>query len=214
MVWALCVFVMLFSSCQKAPQERRYTEITSEAPQGDSRKVDPHAGLNVASDPHAGLDMSAIGAMITASASQNMLAWSLPGAWKEEAGTHMRMASFYSASDPQAIDCYIIALKGPAGGLQANLARWSQQIGLRASQDNLDQLAHLAQDLRTKDGLYAQVFDFTGLQRRDDPSDKSMMAAMIPLDNVSVFVKMTGSIRSVRQNKAYFLELIRSLVRK
>lgn len=165
-------------------------------------------------NPHAGLDMSAMGGLISQPTSQNLLAWASPEGWKEEAGAHMRMATFHQIADPQAIDCSIIALGGPAGGLEANLNRWMGQLGLQVSDDNLKQLIISAQDFTTKGGLKAKVFDFTILQTRGVPSDKSMIAAMITVDQTTVFVKMTGSIGSVKQNKDNFLKLLGSIVRK
>jgi len=175
----------------------------------------PGAEMNApTSDPHAGLDMSAMGGLIEAPTTQNLLAWSAPDGWKEEAGKHMRMVSFHSVIDPNAIDCYIIALAGPAGGLEANLERWTGQLGLQPSEDTIKQLLMSVEESKTKDGLEAKVFDFTNLQAQASPSDKSMLAAMITLDKTTVFVKMTGSIQAVKQNKDNFLKLIGSISRK
>jgi hypothetical protein len=172
------------------------------------------AGMNSSLDPHAGLDMSAMAGFVEAPTSQNFLAWGCPEGWNEEAGTHMRMVSFHPIADPKAIDCYIIALSGPAGGLEANLERWLGQLGIQASDDNMRQLTSSAQILKTKDGLDAKVFDFTILQTQGSPSDQSMIVAMIPLDKTTVFIKMTGSIGSVKQNKGNFLKLLGSITRK
>jgi hypothetical protein len=158
--------------------------------------------------------MSAMGGIIEAPNSQNFLAWSDPDGWKEEAGKHMRMASFLQADDPKAIDCYIIALAGPAGGLEANLQRWLDQLGLGASDDNVKQLIASVQTLKTKDGLEIKFFDFTVMQPQGNPTDKTMLAAMIALDKTTVFVKMTGSIASVKQNKDNYLKLLGSITRK
>jgi len=174
----------------------------------------PGANMNPSADPHAGLDMSAMGGLIAQPTSQNLLAWVSPEGWKEEAGTHMRMATFHLIADPQAIDCSIIGLAGPAGGPEANLNRWMGQLGIQASDDNLKRLIISTQDIKTKDGLEAKVFDFTNIQAQGNPSDKSMIAAMIDVDQMTVFVKMTGSIESVKQNKDNFLKLLGSITRK
>ncbi len=173
----------------------------------------PAPAMNAA-DPHAGLDMSSMGALISQPTSQNLLVWTSPEGWKEEPGTHMRMATFHALADPKAIDCSIIALVGPAGGPEANLTRWMGQIGLQPSDDHLKQLIVSAQDIKTKDGLDARVFDFTGLQAQADPSETSMVAAMISVDQTTVFVKMTGSIASVKQNRDNYLKLLGSIARK
>lgn len=221
MVWMVCVVALLFGGCQQKPQERQYTEIIKDVrPKADPhagldlKGAGPHAALDTSSNPHSGMDMAAMGGVIAAPVAQDMLSWECPKGWKEKPGEHMRMASFYLGDDPKAIDGYIIALRGPAGVLESNLPRWSQQIGLKASDDDLKQMAHLAQSIKTKDGLDVKVFDFTTLQSQGKPSDKSLMAAMIVLGDTSIFVKMTGSLESVGQNKSNFLKLIGSIVRK
>jgi len=182
------------------------------APSGNAAL--PSTGMNPSADPHAGLDMSQMGSLIEAPTTQNIIAWVSPEGWKEEAGKHMRMVSFHQMDNPDTIDCYIIGLAGPAGGLEANLNRWMGQLGLQVSDDNLKQLIISVQDLTTKGGLGAKVFDFTILQPQGSPSDKTMIAAMIALDQTTVFVKMTGSIESVKKNKDNFLKLLGSIARK
>lgn len=182
------------------------------APSGDFSP--PGAKTDSAADPHAGFDMSAMGGIISAPTSQNLLAWASPDGWKEEAGAHMRMASFRMVADPKAIDCSIIALSGPAGGLEANLNRWTGQLGLQVSEDHLKQLLISVENLKTKGGLEVKVFDFTHLQAQGSPSDKSMLVGMIAVDQTTVFVKMTGTMETVKQNKDHFLKLVGSMVRK
>ena len=183
-------------------------------PAGDVPAPGAEMNPSAAADPHAGLDMSAMGGIIDAPTQQNILAWSAPDGWKEEAGKHMRMVSFHSTADPNAIDCYIIALAGPAGGLEANLERWAGQLGLQSTEDSIKQLLLSVQELKTKDGLDAKVFDFTNLQAQASPSDKSMLVAMIALDKTTVFVKMTGSIQAVKENKDNFIKLLGSISQK
>ncbi len=186
MVWVLCIFVLFFSSCEQKSQERHYTEIVLEAPQVNSPNIPAATGI---------------------------LSWAVPQGWKEEPGEGMRLATFYLIADPDAIDCSIVSLAGPVGGLNANLERWLRQLGLQASDDSLNQLTSSVQILKTKDGLEIKVFDFTTLQTQGLPSDKSMIAAMIVLDQTTVFVKMTGSVESVEKNKVNFLKLLGSFVR-
>ena len=174
----------------------------------------PAVNNNPSADPHAGMDMSAMGALIAQPTSQNLLAWVAPEGWKEEAGTHMRMATFHSALDPKAIDCSMIALGGPACGVDANLNLLMGQLGLPVADDNLKQLIVTAMDVKTKDGMGVKVFDFTHLQPQASSTDRSMMAAMIDVNQTTVFVKMTGSIESIKQNKDNFLKLLSSITRK
>jgi len=194
MIWIVCIFTILFSGCQQKPQERQYTEIISQAHQ-DNFCPFANAAKGMPKDPF-------------------MLGWVRPEGWQEEAGRHMRMVSFYQTSDRKAVDCSIIALRGPAGGLAANLSRWSAQIGIQASSDDLKHLTDSAQSLKTKDGIDVKVYDFSVIQPEGKASDKSMLVAPIALDDATAFVKMTGSLESIRKNRDNFLKLIKSIVRK
>ena len=148
MIFILCIFALFFSSCEQKPQVRHYTEIIVEAPQVNTPSL-PDASVPV--DTHVG---------------SNMFTWVVPQGWKEEAAGGMRLATFHLIADPNAFDCDIVALAGPAGGLEANLERWLGQLGISASDDHLHALTDSVQILRTKDGLEIKVFDFTALQTK------------------------------------------------
>lgn len=180
----------------------------------DFFKLVKSTGYHLPSDPHAGLDMSSMGDLISQPTSQNLISWISPEGWKEDPGKHMRMATFHPLDNPQSIDCSIIALGGPAGGLEANLNRWMGQLGLPASEDQLKQLLMSVQNVTTKGGFEAKVFDFTVLQLQGNPSDKSMLAAMITVNQVTVFIKMTGTIEEIKKNRTAFLQLLQSIQRK
>lgn len=145
------------------------------------------------------------------SAMEGKLAWKAPAAWREEPAGGMRMATFRVASDPQKIDCYIMSLGGMAGGLEANLSRWTGQIGLDPSAEHVQQLIGSSQSFKTQDGQDIKVYDFTSIQKGAPASDKSMIAAVLSTAGATVFVKMTGTIEAVGQNRDSFLELVKSI---
>ncbi len=152
-------------------------------------------------DPHAGLDMSNAPMMPTANDSlEGKLVWVLPKGWQQQPGQGMRLVSFHLINDPEAIDVSIISLGGMAGGLQANLKRWLGQI-------NVDDEALTAFIKASADN----IFDFTQLQEGQEQSNKSMIAAMLMVEDATVFVKMTGSIKAVTQYKKDFLGLVKSV---
>src|ERR1039457_6941126 len=143
MIWILCIFTLLLSSCEQKPQESHYTEVVLQAPQVKNLSV-PVASVptsqTMPADPHAGLDMSAMGLPSDNSAMSNMFTWVAPQGWKQEAGSGMRLATFHLLSDAKAIDCSIVSMGGMAGGLEANLRRWMGQIGVQAAPDELSHL--------------------------------------------------------------------------
>ena len=168
-----------------------------------------------ADNPHAGMGGAMPMMLPTAnSVVQGKLTWQLPQGWQEQPAGGMRLATFHLASDPTKMDCSIVSLVGMAGGLEANLSRWIGQIGLNPSPENLQQLISSNQSFKIQSGQDVKVYDFTSLQKNALASDKSMMAAIISMGEVSVFVKMTGSIGTISQNRNGFLELVKSIRNK
>lgn len=133
---------------------------------------------------------------------QGGLAWTLPRGWMELPASQMRLASFQLASDPNAFDCSIVSLPGGAGGLEANLRRWMEQIKLNVSDEVFDQFMRESQ---------GNIFDFSKLQDGQGQGDESMIAAMLQINGATVFVKLKASIASVKANKAAFLLLVKSI---
>ncbi len=148
-------------------------------------------------------------AVPSVSAAADMLTWEIPTGWRQVAGEGMRVVTFQLISDAKAIDCSIVALGRMAGTLEANLRRWMGQIQLQASSQELKTLIDAAASVRIKSGQEAHIFDFTNL-----PSDQSMIVSMITMEDATVFVKMTGSVVLVKENKNGFLKLLGSISRR
>ncbi len=145
---------------------------------------------------------------------EGKLKWSLPQAWQELPASGMRLATFHLVSDPTKIDCSIVTLAGQAGGIEANVSRWMEQVGVKSSPENLEQFINSSQSLKTQGGQDVKIYDFTFLQKNALTSDKSMMATIISIGDVSIFVKMTGSIEAVKANQSSFIELVKSIQNK
>lgn len=205
MFQSLFVFLslILLTGCDQKPRERQYAEVVIEAPMPNPSAMmgDPHAGL--------GLDIPMVNATTRV---QSDLTWDVPSGWQEVAGSGMRIATFKRADNPDAIDVSIVTLSGPAGGLEANLTRWAGQISLDlTANDGLSKLIDSAQILKTQNGLELKIFDFTQLQKDLGPSDKSTVAAMVEINGSTVFVKMTGTVKTVTDNLESFKTLSRSV---
>lgn len=203
MSFRLCILVIIasLSGCDAKIQERVYDQIVIEAPQQDMSMMDPHAGLGLNIDmgsqefPH-----------------QHGLKWDVPKEWGEFPASGMRVASFKNAQDPDAIDVSIVSLSGEAGGLEPNLIRWANQIGidLQENPEKLQDFIQKARSIKTLDGSQAMIFDFSKLQDLS-PASKSTVASTIRLGDATVFVKMTGTVKSIADNIASFESLTRSL---
>ena len=167
----------------------------------------------VSVDPHAGMDMSANGvAMATSNfILNNAFTWQLPKGWKEGALSPMRLATFKLAKDENALDCSIVSLSANAGGVTPNLERWLVQLGMDPSQENVDKLINNAQEVKAKGGWQISVYDFGVLQKKSASSDKSMITATMSQSNDTVFIKMTGSVGVLKENKGNYLKLLESI---
>ncbi len=208
MIWIICFCAMLFSGCQQQSQERHYTEIAVEEPQSNTPAMpvmgadDPHAGMDMASMPMPGDDSAA---------GSNLFTWVLPKGWEQTAGKGFRLASFHLSNDAKAIDGSIVNLAGAAGGLEGNLRRWMGQIGMQTSDDDLSRLIKNASGFKIKSGQQGKVFDFTTVQEQGKPADKSMIVVMVEMKDSTLFIKMTGTIATVKKNKDSFLKLAGSV---
>ena len=202
------ISALLIGGCGQAPQARHYQEITVEA---------------AAPDPHAGLDMSAmklpaqqqtddpqLQQMLQASVVKAPIVWQTPPDWKETPGSGMRLASFTSPEDDP-ITCTIVSLAGVAGGLEENIRRWMQQVGLEISGDEFIKFMDTVKETRTEGGLPLQIIDLASLQDDKDQGRDSMKAAIIDLDQLTVFIKMTGTQRAVEKNDASFRKFCASI---
>ncbi|MBF0489026.1 MAG: hypothetical protein HQL15_00225 [Candidatus Omnitrophica bacterium] len=214
MKWIICVFLLVFSGCQQSSKENHYTEVVPQAP---APTVPATPKMDSSADPHAGMDMdmSAMGGMMPGlenSVAKNIsYGWTVPEGWKEEAGQGMRLATFHLTSDEKAIDSSIVSLAGVAGGLEANLKRWMGQIGLESSATDLTGLINAASSIKIKGGQEGKVFDFTTIQLQGKPTDKSMIVVMLPMNNATLFVKVTGTLETVKKNKDDFFKLVQSI---
>lgn len=191
------------TGCDSKISERVYDQVVIEAPGPDmSKMMDPHAGL--------GLDIAPMGGK--GQAFQHGLSWDVPDGWSEIPGSGMRVVTFKNAKDPGAIDVSIITLSGEAGGLEPNLIRWGSQIDidLQGDQGRLQEFIQKAESLKTRDGSVAKLFDFSKLQSSSG-SSKSTVAAMLNVGDATVFVKMTGTVKTVAENLEPFKSLTQSL---
>ena len=130
------------------------------------------------------------------------LVWDMPQGWEQGLASSMRLASFHLVNEPGAIDVSIVSLPGGAGGLEANLKRWIGQIGLDVSEEQLTAFMTASKD---------KIFDFSKLQANADPLTKSMIVAMLDINQSTVFVKMTGTADSIGKHKNEFLNLLGSV---
>lgn len=140
------------------------------------------------------------------------LAWQTPPAWQELPGDGIRLAAFRLEQggdrETAVVETTVVMLGGAAGGVEANVARWLEQLGLRLAGDELAQFLAAGEPVATRGGLRLTVYDFTALTA---PDGDSMMVAVGPALDQTLFVKMSGNGAAVAAARSDFLRLVGSL---
>ena len=167
------LIVLLLAGC--GPREtvvRRYREIDPPppAPAPSAAEPSPAAGQAVPMGDH---DLK--------------IAWTTPEGWTEAPGAAMRIATFRVGAS----ECTLVAFPGDVGGLEANLGRWLGQLNVEATPERLAALTAAAQPLRTTAGWEGRWFDFAPVLPPGAAS--SMLAALVPVEGRTLFVKLTGA---------------------
>jgi hypothetical protein len=203
------------AGCDRPVERRQHTEvfIETERPAASSAD-DPHAFLQAMprDDIHANLDVQDMDLqMLEAPAAQNLLEWDVPGGWSERKSGGMRLATFVNTGEDDPIETSVISLGGEAGGLEANIIRWLQQIGLPSPgpEEMADFMGR--QERLEVDGRTAVIVDLTLWQDQLPPQAPSIIAAVVEDAESKIFIKMTGSKKAVRHNQPRLKALVRSL---
>ena len=136
------------------------------------------------------------------------LAWKLPEGWIEMPAGQMRVASFnVKGPDGKQADVSVIPLPGAAGGDFANVNRWRGQVGLQPVSE--EELAKLAESVEVGDQpakLYAQIGKSPGTAE-----ETGILGVILHRDDMAWFFKMTGAGVVVSQQKAAFVDFLKSV---
>lgn len=196
------------SACDDRRSLRQYEEIALNAE--PPVKPNPHASMMMDMGQGMQTQDPAMQAMLSSSISQVNLTWETPQGWTEEKGTGMRMATF-TTTDADPITCTIVSLGGGSGGVEANVQRWLGQLALDVSDQSFAQFMDKQSTLQSAGGLEVRLIDFRSLHSTNDETQPSMLAGIIERDEQTIFIKMTGSRRSINQNQEPFKSLLTSL---
>ncbi len=129
-----------------------------------------------------------------------------PDSWREGNRTSMRLAAFNAGPEDAAAELTVI----PAGGdLRGNVARWMGQIRPSGVSDaEVDEAFAAVQEIEV-DGRSSQRFLLVG---EDADSGTAIDATIIPLEGgMSLFVKMTGPVQTVRAESESIAAFLNSM---
>lgn len=137
--------------------------------------------------------------------------WTTPDGWSEEAGSGMRLATFTIKRDDQTATCTIVTLGGMAGGLEANVHRWMGQLKLdEPASDEFAAFLARQEHFHSDSGFDGVVVDLSELSAQKGDA-ASMVAAILTLNDATLFVKLTGPIGLLKAEKDTFSKLCRSV---
>ncbi len=195
------IFILIAAGCGNN-QPKQITEVRSVTP------VASHAsGSTTAECPADVMDSMKIPAAHAMPSSS--FEWILPEGWVEKIPTPIRVANFCTATDP-AVECYITVLTGSAGGVAANVNRWRQQMNQPVlSEEDIQALTTLT-ILETSSPYIEIQGDFAGMSGQPQPN-YMMLAAICPLQENTVFIKMTGPVSAVDAEKERFKTFCNSI---
>ncbi|MBI3272935.1 MAG: hypothetical protein HYZ53_28360 [Planctomycetes bacterium] len=149
--------------------------------------------------PHAG----------AGSAEGGNLAWDVPEGWQRGPDRTMRLVTFVAAAAPE-VECYLSLLPGAAGGVDANLNRWREQMGQPALKEaELSELPRLPVL-----GHPSPLLEVRGVFRGMGGGPKenyALLGLICDLGGQMLFAKMTGPADAVAAERERFKAFVRSL---
>jgi hypothetical protein len=136
------------------------------------------------------------------------LTWITPEGWTETKAGEFRVGSFtIKGENGKQADLGIFPLPGGAGGDFANVNRWRSQVGLEAVA--AEELKKLAEKIEIT-GQPAELYDMAGKAAGSDEPTR-ILGAIQHREGTAWFFKMTGDDQLVAQQKAKFIEFLKTL---
>jgi hypothetical protein len=167
---------------------------------GESAALSTRARLRLEDAPAPFVHPPMTGAAADAgAAAAPEFSWKAPDGWTEGPAKQLRVVTFRPDTDPR-VECYVTVLAGAAGGLEANVNRWRQQ--LRLAPLPADAIAKL--EVMSVLGRDARVVEIDG-------GAVGIFGLVCELGERTLFVKMTGPPESLRGERERFLSFCRSL---
>jgi hypothetical protein len=153
-----------------------------------------------------GIDPAILGKQATAEAPKGPFAFKKPDAWRELGVQEVRQIPFavmaFEVEDgDRRVLVTVSPMKGDGGGLDANLARWADQVGFKA--DNLADLKKQVRKGEVSRGE-ADLVDFAGPKER-------MLVAWVPRPGLTWAFKMKGPADLMAAQKDNFETFLKSV---
>ncbi len=135
--------------------------------------------------------------------------WTAPEDWQQAPDRAMRVVT-YTAGPNQEVECYVAILGQGGGGVEANINRWRVQMGLEPlSEAEVAALPVL--EVLGQPSPWAEMRGSFSSQFSDPIEDALMFGLVCPVEELSVFVKMTGPADVTAPQRDNFLAFCQSL---
>lgn len=210
----LTMIALVMTGCDQKSVVRVYEDINTPAVEAEAaRELLPQGHPPIDQGMNMNTHDPQMQAMLAQSVSDVPLIWQTPIGWNEEKGSGMRLVTF-KTDDADSITCTVVSLSGSAGGLESNIIRWMKQINLAEDQLSGDKMQNFIQkqeSLTSKGHLTVQLIDLTSLSDSKNYSDQTILGAVVHLEDTTIFIKMSGTLQAVNQNREEFKALCQSL---
>jgi len=194
----------VFGGCEKEEEVTVYTVpkekaddaptmAEAEAAQDGADKVEP-----VAQTPAAQQGMTVLPGMEEQSAGAEQPTWEAPMGWDPQPLSTMRKGSWQLPGPKGVADLSVTAFPGDVGGLQANVSRWAQQIGVSPDAAKISEL-----DLPSGEATLVDITEVEG--------DMATLAVIQPHHGYSWFYKLSGPKETVTSQRGAFLQFMETV---
>ncbi len=134
------------------------------------------------------------------------ITYDVPEGWQEAPNKEFGLAAFRAGKGNRVADVTISPLPGAAGGVVFNVQRWREKVGLKRGSEE-----EARRDIRdiTVDGIKSAFVELTGPEIQGH--SLAITGVIVPRDDFSWFLKMSGPADVVREQKAAFETFVRSV---
>ncbi len=146
---------------------------------------------------------------------ENPLTWVTPEGWKDapaeaSATAGMRLIDLRFGENGIG-ECYLSAMPGNAGGLEANVNRWRTQMGLTAL--SAEELTNLPKKpfLGREASYLSFDGDFKAMGAQEAAKGYRLLGIVQAAPEFTLFVKMTGPKELIIKNEAAFEQFCQSI---
>ena len=136
--------------------------------------------------------------------SSSRFVWIKPQDWIVSNGSNMRIASFdvpFENGDKG--DLSVIELAGTGGGLESNVNRWRRQLNLQPLP-----LSKIQDDLIDYNG---KMGSYSIIEITNKENDASFLSAIIPMNDKTIFVKLSGTPTGIKFSFNNFISFCSSI---